>query len=560
MSTVIKKRILTEDDLLKFCQDQKFAKFSSKDTGYQLAVKVPTTFEVDENVDDNHRGMMKLKVKIFHTGLNRNKSYVSKDAAEKAMNTIADRPLLAAIHQLDDGSWDFEGHEMEIVKDENGNEETRYIESQVGSFSSEPAFWEHDDKLDKDFVCAYAYVSEEYTKTCDIIRSKQGSKNSCELFIDDLSYNAKEKYLELNDFYVNASTLLGSRNDGTEIVEGMEGSRADITDFSVKNNSVKFDKDEKIIELLENLNKTLSNFNKDQNVERKEGTIMENKEIFDEEVETGTEAEVEDIVETNVVEEQEVEDSTEENQETIKDEEVENTASEDEVETEVESTEVSTDENSNTVEYSFVINGETKKFAVSLQDKIYAIQDLVNATYAESDNTYYGVTVFEDYVVMCDWWSGRYYKQSYTSENDSYSLTGDRVEVYTEFVTADEQKELESMRANYAVISEKLSKYEEAENIADKMTVFEDPAYANYLESDEFKNLMSEDTVKKFTKDELAEKADAALGKLVKTTKNFSFSEADVKPVQKKNKVSVFSDFDTAENQDVYGDYFKSLN
>ena len=29
------------------------------------------------------------------------------------MNTIADRPVLAAIHQLDDGSWDFEGHEME---------------------------------------------------------------------------------------------------------------------------------------------------------------------------------------------------------------------------------------------------------------------------------------------------------------------------------------------------------------------------------------------------------------------------------------------------------------
>lgn len=558
MSTVIKKRILTEDDLLKFCQDQKFAKFSSKDTGYQLAVKVPTTFEVDENVDDNHRGMMKLKVKIFHTGLNRNKSYVSKDAAEKAMNTIADRPLLAAIHQLDDGSWDFEGHEMEIVKDENGNEETRYIESQVGSFSSEPAFWEHDDKLNKDFVCAYAYVSEEYTKTCDIIRSKQGSKNSCELFIDDLSYNAKEKYLELNDFYVNASTLLGSRNDGTEIMEGMEGSRADITDFSVKNNSVKFDKDKKIIELLENLNKTLSNFNKDQNVERKEGTIMENKEIFDEKVETETE--VEDIVETNVVEDQEVEDSTEENQKVVEDEETENTVSEDEVKTEDKDTEVSTDENSNTVEYSFVINGETKKFAVSLQDKIYAIQDLVNATYAESDNTYYGVTVFEDYVVMGDWWSGRYYKQSYTSENDSYSLTGDRVEVYTEFVTADEQKELESMRANYTAISEKLSKYEEAESIADKMTVFEDPAYANYLEADEFKNLMSEDTVKKFTKDELAEKADAALGKLVKTTKSFSFSEANVKPVQKKNKVSVFSDFDTAENQDVYGDYFKSLN
>ena len=88
MSKVIKKKILTEDDLLKFCQEQKFAKFSSKDTGYQLAVKIPTTFEVDNTVDDNHRGMMKLKIRIFHTGLNRNKSYVSKESAEKAMNAL----------------------------------------------------------------------------------------------------------------------------------------------------------------------------------------------------------------------------------------------------------------------------------------------------------------------------------------------------------------------------------------------------------------------------------------------------------------------------------------
>lgn len=98
MPKVIKKKILTEDDLLKFCQEQKFAKFSSKDTGYQLALKVPTTFEIDDTVDENHRGMMRLKFRIFHTGLNRNKSYVSKESAEKAMNTIADRPVLAAIH------------------------------------------------------------------------------------------------------------------------------------------------------------------------------------------------------------------------------------------------------------------------------------------------------------------------------------------------------------------------------------------------------------------------------------------------------------------------------
>ena len=76
MSKIIKKKILTEDDLLKFCQDKKFERFNSKDIVYQLALKVPTTVEVDNILDYNHRGMMRLKFRIFHTGLNRNKSYV----------------------------------------------------------------------------------------------------------------------------------------------------------------------------------------------------------------------------------------------------------------------------------------------------------------------------------------------------------------------------------------------------------------------------------------------------------------------------------------------------
>ena len=147
-------------------------------------------------------------------------------------------------------------------------------------------------------------------------------------------------------------------------------------------------------------------------------------------------------------------------------------------------------------------------------------------------------------------------------EDDSVAFDGDRYSLHKEYLTDDEYAELKDMRANYAAISEKLSKYEEAESIADKMTVFEDEAYANYLETEEFKNLMSVDTVKKFSKEELAEKADAALGKLVKTTKKFSFGENRTEFTQKKQKgkVTIFSDFDNAENQDVYGDYFKSLN
>ena len=565
MPKVIKKKILTEDDLLKFCQEQKFAKFSSKDTGYQLALKVPTTFEIDSTVDENHRGMMRLKFRIFHTGLNRNKSYVSKDAAEKAMNTIADRPVLAAIHQLDDGSWDFEGHEMEIVKDEKGKEELRYIESQVGSFSSEPAFWEHDDNLDKDYVCAYAYISEEYTKACEIIRAKQGSKNSCELFIDELSYNAKEKYLELNDFYVNASTLLGSHDDGTEIQEGMEGSRADIADFSAENNSVKFSKDDKLIELLDKLNVTLSNFN--NNTNGKEETRVEMNENFDEVTDTEEVTETEETTEEEVtVAENESEETVDETSEdeTVDEENSEETTDESDEETEDEESTVKEDnacggggsgttkkkKKNNSIECSYEVDGETKKFAVSLQEKIYAIQDLVNATYAEADNTYYGVSVYEDYVVMCDYWSGRYYKQSYTSENDNYSLTGDRVEVYAEFVTSDEQKELDAMRSNYAVLKEFKETAEKNELHAKREEILNSEKYEAVSDTEAFKELVK--NMDNYSLEELDKEAKIIFA----DNFNMETFAAHTEKAQKNSTVKVFANVNKSKKDSRYGNLF----
>lgn len=539
MPKVIKKKILTEDDLLKFCQEQKFAKFSSKDTGYQLALKVPTTFELDDTVDENHRGMMRLKFRIFHTGLNRNKSYVSKDAAEKAMNTIADRPVLAAIHQLDDGSWDFEGHEMEIVKDEKGKEELKYIESQVGSFSSEPAFWEHDDNLDKDYVCAYAYISEEYTKTCEIIRAKQGSKNSCELFIDELSYNAKEKYLELNDFYVNASTLLGSHDDGTEIQEGMEGSRADIADFSVNNNSVKFDKNEKLIELLENLNKTLSNFNKEQTpvqTQSKEGGTN-NKMTKFEELLAKYGKTAEDVTF----------DYTE-----MSDEELEAKFAEmfDDGNSEGDNSgngesgepsndgegdgEGASDPNGN--EGKNISKNElfNKLFEISFDEIRYALNNLCSV-YRNDSEWCYVSQVYENYFIMEDWDSDKYYKQSYEKDGDNISLSGERIEMFAMLLTESEKLSIEDMRSNYAALKEFKETAEKNELHAQKEAIINADNYSVLTEKDSDGNYVNAD-----------------FAELVKTMDNYSVEDFETKvKVMHSDYMSAhanFSSVDTKKN------------
>ena len=539
MPKVIKKKILTEDDLLKFCQEQKFAKFSSKDTGYQLALKVPTTFEIDDTVDENHRGMMRLKFRIFHTGLNRNKSYVSKDAAEKAMNTIADRPVLAAIHQLDDGSWDFEGHEMEIVKDEKGKEELRYIESQVGSFSSEPAFWEHDDNLDKDYVCAYAYISEEYTKACEIIRAKQGSKNSCELFIDELSYNAKEKYLELNDFYVNASTLLGSHDDGTEIQEGMEGSRADIADFSVNNNSVKFDKDEKMIELLENLNKTLSNFNKEQTpvqTQSKEGgtnnkmtkfeellakygktaedVTFDYAEMSDEELE----AKFAEMFDGNNSEGDDSDNGV--SGEPSNDGEGDGEGASD----------PDGDEGKN-ISKNELFN---KLFEISFDEIRYALNNLCSV-YRNDSEWCYVSQVYENYFIMEDWDSDKYYKQSYEKDGDNISLSGERIEMFAMLLTESEKLSIEDMRSNYSALKEFKETAEKNELHAQKEAIINADNYSVLTEKDSDGNYVNAD-----------------FAELVKTMDNYSVEDFETKvKVMHSDYMSAhanFSSVDTKKN------------
>lgn len=535
-----KKMILTVDDLLRFCEEQQFQKFSSKESGYRLAVKIPTTFEVEDTVDENHRGMMKIKIRIFHTGVNRNMSHVSKEAATKAMNTIADRPVLAAIHQLDSGEWDFEGHEMEVVTDENGNEELRYIESQVGSFSSEPAFWETVDG--KEFVCAYAYLSREYTKACEIIERKQGTKNSCELFIDELAYNGKEKYLDLIDFYVNASTLLGSRKDGTEIQEGMQGSRADIADFSTENNSIKFNKDDKLIELLETLNNTISNFNKYQSKEGGNETDMFEKLL-------------EKYGKTS-------EDITFE-YEGMTDEELEQKFAEmfeDDNSGEDGSGEPSNDgDGEGSGEGVEQFEKMVRSYEISHEDVRYALYQLLGS-FEESDNEWYFInSVYDTYFTYENWLGDKIYGQAYTKDGDNVAFDGERYNLHRELLTDSEYAELQSMRSNYSSLKEFKETVEKNELNAKKEAILNSEKYAVVA-----------------TKNEKGEYENEAFAKLVSEIDNYSLAELETQikvihsdyvaehsnfsanPEEKKQtKVKVFSDLNKkSKPKKRYGNLF----
>lgn len=539
------KKLLTLEDLYSFySQKKKSMTFSADKSGYNIAVQSLATFELN---DDLSEGLLYGKIRAFHDLTNNNKSHIETDVLEEKMMSIKDRPVMADIVDTDetdeDGNpiKDFSGHTMYY---DEALDKMIYKEIPIGHFiHPESIHLEYDEEYDRNFVCADVVVYEEYTDACDILRRRKTVDCSVELCIRKMHWDNTDKTLHLDDFYVQGTTLLGSHT-----LPGMSGSKLSIKDFSEENNSlfssISEDEHSKLIETLDNLNKTLSSLNinskTNPTVEKfeKGGNIETNMTKFEELLEKYNKT-VEDITfEYEDLSDEELEnvfsttfDESEPTPDTVVTESDKSDDDDTDDETdESDDTDDNTDDDKDKDTYS-------KTFELSHEDVRSALYQLL-APIEETLNEYYWImSVYDDYFIY-ESCCGNYYKQAYTKENDTIAFDGERQEVFAEFVTADEKAELEDMRANYSSISEKLAKYEEAEEIADKMTVFEDQAYSKYLEADEFKKLMDVENVKKFTKDELAEKADAALGKVVKTTKTFSM---DADESHKETKPSFFA-------------------
>lgn len=502
-------RMLTFDDLYKFFVEQnKNVNFSAKETKSPIVLSVPGTFAKEE---EDMPGLLKLKLKVCHTDLNRNGSFISKENMEKGMPTLKYRPILAYIHELEDGTKDFYAHNMEIVENEDGESEINYIEKQVGCFTADEPWLEYDKDRDKTYVMAYSVIPESYTEAADIIRRKNGTKVSCELVINELSYNAKEKYLDLTDFYFSGCTLLGCDEEGNEIGEGMLGARADITDFCHKEPILTYQ--DKLVEVLEKLNITLEGFNKNS----KEGGDEEMDNFENEVVEEVVETEVEEtVIETNEVEETEVVEETQTE---------ETSASEDgdEVQEEFEET---------PVEEKF-----TKIFTVELShdDIRWALYNLI-AQYDEEDNDYYGIrAVYDNYFIMCGWVNNKLYKVGYSVDGENVSLEGERQEVFELIVTESEKIAIEKMRENYADLEAKYNELvqfktnaEAAELQAKKDAVFADEKYAKVANTKAFKKLM--DSSAEYSVEECAQKADEILDDFSTYAVNFASTEEMNKP------------------------------
>ena len=543
-------KILTLDNLYQFFVEQnKSVNFSVKNSEKPIVVSIPGNFEQSS---DDMVGMLKLKLKVCHTELNRNGSYISEENMIKAIPSLKYRPLLAYIHTLPSGEDDFYAHNIEIIKDENGKEKICYLEKQVGCFTTDEPYLEYDEKMDKTYVIAHAVIPEEYTSAADIIRRKQGTKVSCELVINELAYNAKEKYLELIDFYFGGTTLLGCDEDGIEIGEGMIGSRADISEFCLEEKTYAFQ--EQIIEMQEKLDKLISCFNIDNS---KKGGISMNH--FEELLAKYSKT-VEDITfEYEGLSDEELDAKFEE---LFSEGEVESEDDSVVVENsdETEDVEVIEDESKTTEVVEAVVENEvfTRTYELSHDDIRCALYALL-APYEEADNTYYYISeVFDDYFVYESWCNGStIYGQDYVKNEDTVSFEGERYELFRELLTASEKAELETIRSNYAAISEKLKVYEDAEIEAKKVELLNAEDYDSIRDNEVFAELVEDHANISF--EELQTKCDKILLDAVKSGKFSAVNSVDnttktskkqfTNPTVKKTKPSRYGKLFSKENE-----------
>ena len=77
------KKILTVEDLLAFCEQNKLYNFDSHKDGYEFVVNIPATFDVKEESTDKYlEGLIPFESKAFHDHINLNGSNIEDDTFE----------------------------------------------------------------------------------------------------------------------------------------------------------------------------------------------------------------------------------------------------------------------------------------------------------------------------------------------------------------------------------------------------------------------------------------------------------------------------------------------
>lgn len=353
--------------------------------------------EITENkkfsFDDS---LIPVDIKVMHNGLNLNNSTFFDEAIEDAKESLKNKPILGYIKKVDGSDeQDFAGHEIEISFGEEGLK-VIYLERPLGTVpeTNNYSILEEDGKK---FVFCRGYLWKEYLNSgYEILRDNPKKSVSMEIAVDDYDIN-EDGSINITKYRYLGITILGD-----DVTAAMTGAELNVVGQFSKNENEDF------YSKIEELNYKISQHftNNQQQKTNEGGDNLEDKKFEEELVET-TEQEFE------------------------KDETVEETV----VETSEEETK----------EEKF-----TKSFELSHDDIRSKLYRLLYDVEEQDDTWYYINEVFDDYFIYSNY--EKYYKQGYIKTDVDVAFEGERVEMFVEFLTAEELEELKKIRENYSLI------------------------------------------------------------------------------------------------------------
>ena len=526
------RKFYTIDDLYDFCKTNRFEKFSSTEQGAPLIIQSFGTFETTNHETD---GLLSVKLKSCHTGKNRNKSGISDATMALYKNSFKGRPILGAIYKTDTGEYEFRAHDMEIVETDDGVD-VEYIEQPIGVVSQiDEPYLEFDEKEDKNYLMVNGTIFSDYSKAAEILERRRTCKCSVEIAVEEFSYNCDEDYLSIDKFRFSGVTILGYEQDGvTEIQEGMKGSKITIDSFSTKNNSIFAENyQDKMIEVLDKLNEILANFNTNttqkggEKVMGKFEELLAKYNVTAEDVTFTIEGLSDEELEEKFAELFGSEGDTGDDGDANDDSAIDNPVADNDDVQDVDNgddgnADVFTDDNTidgDPVGAQTIENSEIK-FELSHDDIRCALYNLLDAVSENGYSCAWIAEVYDDKFIYHDYTEGKFYRQSYVKDGDNVSLSDNKVEVFSEWLSKEEKDALDNLKSDYSKLKAFKDKYDEDELKAQKDAIFGKVEYECLVDNAEFKTLMSD--AEKYSVDEISVKADLIFAAHMKTTMDFS--------------------------------------
>ena len=521
---------------------------------------IPVTYSVDDSFDNDK--FLKLRLRVCHDARSLNNTRFLTSALENAKESSANIPILAHIFENDDGELEIGEHDFVIEEDRYNPDKYRqiFLEQPVGVVP-ENNNYEVVEEDGINYVYLDAYIWKGYSNYCiDILKNSERIKLSMEVDFFDYKYSRSEKCYLINDYRYTAITLLGGDNR-----PAMQHSGGTIVNYCAADDKLGV---VTVEEICSEISKVFSS-NKDEkkgedemNSETIQAILDEydvtrgelDFEITDNMSEADLKAKIKDYLDRKSADMEEEANKAEKNsvEETVNEvapaadysEKAEGDSDSDSAEEPVAES---------IAEKYYSADSHTIKFSMSDEDKRVAIY---NALLDATDDEYWILQTYENYVIAQSWMDGKFYKIGYTKTENAVSIDKNFTEVFSEFVTAEEKAELDTMRSNYSALESEVNdlKQFKADTEAEQRKAALEGVFSKFdealAESEDYKALKESNG--DYSVDEIEEKCYAMIGRM-----NSNFSEKEEEGVVRVGFSAHFDNEVNPKDKKPYGGLFE---